>query len=121
MITPKLDYYDGWTIITGVDTSTANGKQEGSSDPITGKKYEFYGEARKELPADHWIFHNLYKKVGKIIASQKLRTVYGMNPSYKTQGKSGISYLSVGFRRNADSLRDLDSLTTFLEAKPADW
>ena len=124
MTLERKENYGEWELITGRDAATANGKRPGSVDPITGKTYVFYGEARKELSSEHWIFQKLYLKIGKVKASLDLETVYVLNPSYTSVGKEKIrkAYLSVGYRQDDDKeLNDLAKLDEFLSGQIPSW
>jgi hypothetical protein len=120
----RKENYGEWTLITGRDAATANGKRLGSTDPISGKMYVFYGEARKELSSDHWIFQNLYLKIEKVKEMLRLETVYGLNPAYNSVGKEKTrkAYLSVGYRIDDDKeLNDLAKLDDFLSGHIPSW
>jgi hypothetical protein len=120
----RKENYGEWELITGRDAATANGKRPGSIDPITGKIYVFYGEARKEVSSDHWIFRNLYLKIGKVKEILRLETVYVLNPSYTSVGKEYTrkAYLSVGYRIDDDKeLNDLAKLDDFLSGHIPSW
>jgi len=119
MITPKTEQYLEWTLISGLDAATGNGKKEGSVDPITGKTHVFYGTARKELSSTHWIFTNLHTNVQQIKTHLGLQSVYTLYPFHNTQKKT--TCLSVGYRKDEGLLVELDKLDEFLEKEPKVW
>jgi hypothetical protein len=118
MITPKTEQYLEWTLVSGLDAATANGKRDGV-DPITGKKHTFYGTARKELPSTHWIFTSLHTNVEQIKTHLGLQTVYTLYPSHNTKSKTWC--LNVGYHKDAELLVELDKLDEFLEHEPKIW
>ena len=111
-------FYD-WTLISGLDCSTANGKGESTINPITGQKFLFYGLARKELPASHWIFNRLYEKNETIKDILGLNTVYDMYLSYDDLVKK--SFLVVGYHKSSDILIELEKIDRFIINKPENW
>lgn len=103
----KITSYGKWNLITGLDLATISG---GKTDPITGKKAVFYGEARKEVPKE--LLSGF--KFRELISDLNLKTVIEMHPSYDCFTKK--AYLAVGYRVEDATFDDLDTLDGFLNA-----
>jgi len=103
---PKMTSYGKWTLIEGLDLATITG---GKTDPITGKKPIFYGEARREVPKE--LLSDLHVRFRQIISDLNLKTVIEMHPYYNTF--TNKSYLAVGYRVEG-IFEDLDTLDGFL-------
>ena len=100
----KMTSYGKWTLIEGLDLATITG---GKTDPITGKKPIFYGEARKEVSKDFLSMVNF----PQLISDFKLKSVIEVHPYYNTF--TGKAYLAVGYRVEG-IFEDLDTLDEFL-------
>jgi len=105
----KMTSYGKWNLITGLDLATITG---GKTDPITGKKAIFYGEARKEISKE--LLSDLHVRFRQIISDLNLKTVIEMHPSYDCFTKK--AYLAVGYRVEDATFDDLDTLDEFLKA-----